>query len=574
MKKLLGVLLTLTLLCLFSCALASVELNDENFPDDNFRNYLSRQEFDMNEDGILSDTEIAEIHDFDVWGLQISTLKGLEHLTSIWRLVCRFNYLSNLDISHNTNLTALSCYGNPGLTRLDVSNCPALVSLVKEYPREGEMVGNTIYDKWFANSSTYLAVPQNMTVIAGDFISRPNVQINSTFFPDYDFRIFVSEYDTDGDSELSESELAAVTEMDCSSRNIDNLSGIEYFYKLKKLVCRDNPLEEIDVRKNTALITLDCSECEDVYSLSLHDGVKRLDCQGCRFWTLDVSQCAELEVLHCFENPLTELDVTQCPILCGYMNDNERVTGTDGYDRFGENFIFDPDVTVTGNYVSEPLPEPTEEPTEEPTPEPTGGPIPEPTLTPGPTEEPTPVTQITVKNGVYKLSGNNAIFLKPKKTTLTSLVIQDTVTANGTTYKVTEIKASSCKNMKKLTSLTIGKNVKTIGKNAFNGCVKLTSVKGGTALITIGDAAFKNCKALAKFVINAKVKNIGKSAFYGCAKLKTITIKTKLLKSGKVGTNAFTGIYSKPTVTCPKGMVKTYKKLLQKKGMPKNAIYK
>ena len=79
---------------------------------------------------------------------------------------------------------------------------------------------------------------------------------------------------------------------------------------------------------------------------------------------------------------------------------------------------------------------------------------------------------------------------------------------------------------------------------------------------------------MAKITLSAKVKTIGKSAFYGCAKLKTIIIKTKLLKSGNVGANAFKGIYSKPTVTCPKGMAETYQKLLLKKGMPKKATFK
>ncbi len=562
MKKIVGVLAALILLCVFSCALASVELNKENFPDENFRKYLSRQEFDKNQDGILSDSEIAQINDFDVQGLQISNLKGLEYLTSIWRLACRYNYISKLDVSCNTNLTAISCYGNSGLTMLDVSNCPALVNLVKEHPREGQMVGNTSYDHIFANGSTYMSIPKNMTVIAGDFISRPNVKIDSTFFPDSDFRTFVSGYDTDGDGVLSESELEAVTEMDCSDRNIDNLRGIEQFYKLEKLICGSNRLESIDVSKNAVLKTLDCSVCAKTYSLKLNAGLKQLYCQDCRFWKLDVSQCTGLEVLHCYENPLTELDVSQCPVLCGYMNDNERVTDTDGYDCFGNNFVFNPDVTVTGDFVSEPLPEPTEEPTEEPTAEPTVEPT------------PTPVTQVTVKNGVYEISGNTAIFVKPKKTTLTGLVIADTVKADGTTYKVTEIKASACKNMKKLSTLTIGKNVKTIGRNAFSGCVKLTAVKGGAALTDIGDAAFKSCKVLTKFVFNTKVQNIGKNAFNGCAKLKSIVVKTTKLTAKTVGANAFKGIYKKATFKCPAKKLKDYKTLFVKKGAPKTCMFK
>ena len=70
------------------------------------------------------------------------------------------------------------------------------------------------------------------------------------------------------------------------------------------------------------------------------------------------------------------------------------------------------------------------------------------------------------------------------------------------------------------------------------------------------------------------MKTIGKNAFYGCKKLKNIIIKTTKLTAKTVGANAFKSIYSKPVVTCPKGMKKTYKTLLLTKGMPKKATFK
>ncbi len=209
----------------------------------------------------------------------------------------------------------------------------------------------------------------------------------------------------------------------------------------------------------------------------------------------------------------------------------------------------------------------------------------------------TDVIQVTVDGGVYTLNGETAVFEKAESKTAKTLVIADTVEANDKTYKVTAITDDACKGMSKLTKVTIGKNVTRIGKSAFSNCKVLKAVYGGAAVTAIGDSAFascvkltsvpvfaklttiganafKGCKALPKITISAKVKKIGKSAFYGCAKLKTIVIKTKLLKDKIVGAGAFKGIYSKPTVTCPKGMAKTYKKLLLKKGMPKKTTFK
>ena len=66
--------------------------------------------------------------------------------------------------------------------------------------------------------------------------------------------------------------------------------------------------------------------------------------------------------------------------------------------------------------------------------------------------------------------------------------------------------------------------------------------------------------------LNKSIKNVKDS--------RLIYINTKKLTNASVGSKAFTGIASKPTVKCPKGMVKTYKKLLASKGMPKKTVYK
>ena len=85
-----------------------------------------------------------------------------------------------------------------------------------------------------------------------------------------------------------------------------------------------------------------------------------------------------------------------------------------------------------------------------------------------------------------------------------------TVKISGKKYKVTEIKANAFKKNKKLTKITIGKNIKKIGKNAFLGCKNLNNITVKTSLLTkksVGKDAFKgiNAKAVAK-VPNKKLK--------------------------------------------------------------------
>ena len=98
--------------------------------------------------------------------------------------------------------------------------------------------------------------------------------------------------------------------------------------------------------------------------------------------------------------------------------------------------------------------------------------------------------------------------------------------------------------------MTIGKNVTSIGKNAF-----------------------KNCKKLKTVTINSTVlKTIGANAFYGDKSLKTITLKSTMLTSKSVGKNALKGTNKGLTIKAPKKKVAAYKKFFKKKGNKKVTV--
>ena len=81
-------------------------------------------------------------------------------------------------------------------------------------------------------------------------------------------------------------------------------------------------------------------------------------------------------------------------------------------------------------------------------------------------------------------------------------------------------------------------------------------------------------KKLTTVTIGKNIKSIGKNAFYGCGKLKKITIKTTKLTAGAVGAGAFKGINQKAVIKCPKAKKTAYKKILLKKGMKKTVTFK
>ena len=104
----------------------SIAINEENFPDENFRNWVLSQEY--GDDGVLTNVEIAKVTRIDVSNKGIQNLKGIEYFTGLTGLNCASNRLTTLDVSKNTGLKTLICFGNP-LTSLDLSGCTVLKDL-------------------------------------------------------------------------------------------------------------------------------------------------------------------------------------------------------------------------------------------------------------------------------------------------------------------------------------------------------------------------------------------------------------------------------------------------------------
>ncbi len=151
---------------------------------------------------------------------------------------------------------------------------------------------------------------------------------------------------------------------------------------------------------------------------------------------------------------------------------------------------------------------------------------------------------------VTSVSKKTVTVTKAKSKNIKSITVPDSVKLGGVSYQVTAIADAAFKNYKLAASAKIGKNVETIGKNAFAGCVKLKSVA----------------------LNGKKLKKIGNSAFSNCKILKKITIKSTALKT--VGKNAFKGIDKNAQIKVPANKLKKYKKILAKKGQAKSVKIK
>lgn len=112
------------------CAYAAggVAVNSKNFPDKAFREYVL-EKIDTDGDKKLSDDEIGNAKRIYVNGKGISSLKGIEKLTSLEYINCNENSLTSLDLSKNTELVDIFCSDND-LTSLNVSKCKKLERLI------------------------------------------------------------------------------------------------------------------------------------------------------------------------------------------------------------------------------------------------------------------------------------------------------------------------------------------------------------------------------------------------------------------------------------------------------------
>ena len=299
---------------------------------------------------------------------------------------------------------------------------------------------------------------------------------------------------------------------------------------LTSLTCRGGSLASLNLSTNTKLDnlsvesnklkSLDLSKCRDLWRIDVSSNqLTELDVSNQHPWHIKCSQNklkslklgnnSELAELDCRENNLSSIDISGCKKLVDLVQNFPRQEkGNYSYYMDPEDYRYiylDSKTTV----ITTPQQQQPQQPG----------------------TRPTQPTMISIIDSGFSISLDlvkKCATISTPADVATELKVAATVKSDGTTYKITSIADGAFRAMTKLKKVTIGKNVESIGKDAFNGCKKL----------------------------------------------KTITIKTTKLNSSNVGENAFKNINKNATVKCPKGMVEAYKKLLIEKGAPKTVKFK
>lgn len=279
-----------------------VEINETNFPDPTFREYVKR--FDNNRNGKLSNSEINVVKNIDVSEKNIQSIKGVEFFVDLEELECVKNKISDINVSKNTKLKKLNCEWNE-LTNLDVTKNTSLIEL-----RCGINHLTTIDLKNNKNLRVLWCQTNRFT----NLDIKENILLNEVFLVKNE----ISTLDLSNNKELQI--------LDVSENNIKNID-LSNNTKLVKLDARTNKLSEIDVSKNLDLGSLECQE-NLLKNIDLKNNKKLyyLDCSNNKLKNLDLSNNSGLMSLLISKNDFENIDLSSLKELSIFHCDNNKFT--------------------------------------------------------------------------------------------------------------------------------------------------------------------------------------------------------------------------------------------------------
>ena len=294
---------------------------------------------------------------------------------SLEKAICNDNQLVRLDMNNNGKMTALYASNNhltslnltgTHITYKEIENnvctvpankCVRIIYL-DDLPggfdktnvrsmNGGKIKGNTIEVDLYSNQVTYYYYCGNGDTIGFKILldwvgEETDVAINENYFPDANFRDYVSKLDgridgrRDGALDVKES---ALTEVDISNLTIRDLEGIKYFTELEKLDCTKNKLWDLNLSRNIKL--------------------KQLHCENNILAQLNLENQVDLEFLDCSNNRLTCLNLPSMPNLKEFKADGNiygitinKTDRTFDLERLSGKFLVEKSSEWNGGTVS------------------------------------------------------------------------------------------------------------------------------------------------------------------------------------------------------------------------------
>lgn len=250
----------------------SLPINEKNFPDPNFRNYI--RTYKAGGRDVLTVEEQRNVTTIEINNKGVSDLKGIEAFPNLKELNCENNSIQKLDLRQNPELEKLICDKNQ-LTQLDLSENPKIYHL-----------------KCSENQLEQLDVSHLKDLVTLDCSHNDLERL---------------------DVKNSKSLVA----LNCSSNRLTELDvDVTHKPSLARVECQNNQLTSLILGQNKLLEKLNCAN-NQLTQLNLNNmnSLKELKCQNNQLTALDVSSSPDLTKLVLKNNHLTSLNLDSNPHL-------------------------------------------------------------------------------------------------------------------------------------------------------------------------------------------------------------------------------------------------------------------
>lgn len=310
----------------------NVVINETNFPDENFRNWVLSQTYGA--DGVLTANEVSRINTIDVTNEGIKRLKGIEYFTAMRYFYCSRNQIKGTAMDElieclpsSSNSYIMYVFDNQYVDEKNVMTTTQVAASKAKGWIPYYNAGREGWKEYAGSEPGPEPDPGPDPEPSGD-----GVAINETNFPDANFRSWLLARDYGQDGLLTKEETDTITRIDVSWTQIQSLQGIDFFTALTYLNCYyDYNITSLDVSKNTALTHLDCSEMYYLTSLdvSKNTALTYLNCSTNKLTSIDLSKNTALTELNLYNNKLTSLDVSKNTALTKLNCSSNNLTSLD-----------------------------------------------------------------------------------------------------------------------------------------------------------------------------------------------------------------------------------------------------
>ena len=281
----------------------SLPINEKNFPDDNFRNYIKTYKAGSRD--VLTVEERSKVETIEVEGKNISRLEGIEAFPNLKVLKCGNNSIQKLDLRQNPKLETLKCNENQ-LTQLDLSKNPDI---------------------------DYLYCSENQL----EQLDVSHLQLKYLYCSHNDLE------------QLDVKNSKWLRELDCSKNELTVLDvDVTHKPNLVRVECQNNQLTSLILGENKGLEKLNCAN-NQLTQLNLNNmsALKELNCANNQLTQLNLKNMISLKELRCQNNQLTALDVSSSPNLTTLVLKNNHLTSLNLDNNPNLNF------TITDVYHSD-----------------------------------------------------------------------------------------------------------------------------------------------------------------------------------------------------------------------------